>query len=70
MRQIAEYSNAEEAMIVKGMLAGYGIEAEVDTNALSSIFPAPGSGTNISRLFVADSDAKRAEELLREHGDE
>ena len=70
MRQIAEYSSADEAMIVKGMLAGYGIEAEADTNALSTIFPAPGSGTNVTRLFVADGDAKRAEELLRQHGDE
>lgn len=69
MTLLAQYSTLDEAIIVKGMLATHGIKAEIITNAMSSVFPAPGAGTTSVSLYVDAADEKAALDLLREHSD-
>ena len=64
MRLINQYSNEAEAYIDKGYLESNGIECEVVSNAMSDIFPAPGSGNGSIDLYVADSDYDKAYQLL------
>lgn len=64
MTVVNQYSNEAEAYLDKGFLASCGIDAIVEADALSEIFPAPGSGTGSIRLLVPDSLAKEAEKLL------
>ena len=61
---INQYSNEAEAYLDKGFLANYGIAAEVDANAMSDIFPAPGAGTGSILLLVPEDEAEKAEKLL------
>ncbi|MCH5239133.1 MAG: DUF2007 domain-containing protein [Muribaculaceae bacterium] len=64
MKLINQYSNEAEAYIDKGYLESNGIECEVVSNAMSDIFPAPGSGNGSIDLYVADNQYKEAEKLL------
>lgn len=64
MRLINQYSNEAEAYIDKGYLESNGIDCEVISNAMSDIFPAPGSGNGSIDLYVPDSEYEKAEELL------
>lgn len=64
MRLLNQYSNEAEAYIDKGYLESNGIECEVVSNAMSDIFPAPGSGNGSIDLYVADSDYDKAYQLL------
>ena len=64
MRLLNQYSNEAEAYIDKGFLESNGIECEVISNAMSDIFPAPGSGNGSIDLYVADSQYEKANELL------
>ena len=64
MRLLNQYSNETEAYIDKGYLESNGIECEVISNAMSDIFPAPGSGNGSIDLYVPDSDYEKASELL------
>lgn len=68
-KALRSYPTPEEASIAAGMLAAHGIDAQVSTNAASTLFPAPDGGLAESVLYVPDSDATRAEALLEEHGD-
>ena len=52
MRLLNQYSNEQEAYIDKGFLESNGIPAEVVSNAMSDIFPAPGSGIGSIDLYV------------------
>lgn len=64
MRLLNQYSNEAEAYIDKGYLESNGIECEVISNAMSDIFPAPGSGNGSIDLYVADSQYDKASQLL------
>lgn len=64
MRLINQYSNEQEAYIDKGMLEANGIPAEVISNAMSDIFPAPGAGNGSIDLYVPEKDYEKASELL------
>lgn len=64
MRLINQYSNEAEAYIDKGYLESNGIPCDIQANAMSEIFPAPGSGTGSIDLYVPDEDYEKASELL------
>lgn len=64
MRLLNQYSNEAEAYIDKGYLESNGIECDVISNAMSDIFPAPGSGNGSIDLYVPDSEYERAADLL------
>ena len=66
MTVINQYSNQAEAFIDRGFLISRGIPAEVQSDALSELFPAPGSGTGSIDLIVPDQDAVRAARLLKD----
>ena len=69
MTPIRRFDTADAAYIAKGLLDSYGIQAEVVSNAASSIFPAPTAGIGVSTLYVPEADAARATSLLASHGD-
>ena len=54
------------AYIDRGYLESHGIPAEVECDALSEIFPAPGSGVGSIRLIVPDQYADEAQRLMRD----
>lgn len=64
MKLLNQYSNLQEAYIDKGYLDANGIDAVVDADALSEIFPAPGSGNGSILLYVPDNQFEKAEKLL------
>lgn len=64
MKLINQYSNEAEAYIDKGYLESNGIRCEVISNAMSDIFPAPGSGNGSIDLYVEDDDFQKAQQLL------
>lgn len=64
MKLLNQYSNEAEAYIDKGYLESNGIECEVISNAMSDLFPAPGSGNGSIDLYVADSEYRKAYDLL------
>lgn len=64
MTLLNQYSNEAEAYIDKGYLESNGIECEVISNAMSDIFPAPGSGNGSIDLYVPDNEYEKASELL------
>ena len=64
MKLINQYSNETEAYIDKGYLESNGIPAEVVSNAMSDIFPAPGAGNGSIDLYVPDEDYEKASSLL------
>lgn len=64
MRLLNQYSNEQEAYIDKGFLESNGIPAEVVSNAMSDIFPAPGSGIGSIDLYVPEKDYQEASKLL------
>lgn len=64
MRLLNQYSNEAEAYIDKGYLESNGIEAEVVSNAMSDLFPAPGSGNGSIDLYVPESEYEKAYSLL------
>lgn len=64
MTIINQYSNEAEAYIDKGFLSSQGIPAEVQSDALSQIFPAPGAGSGSIYLMVPDSYAAQARKLM------
>lgn len=64
MRLLNQYSNEAEAYIDKGFLESYGIECDVISNAMSDIFPAPGSGNGSIDLYVPDQQYEKASQLL------
>lgn len=64
MTTIQQYSNQAEAYIDKGYLESHGIPADVQSDALSEIFPAPGAGIGSISLIVPDKYAAEAEHLM------
>lgn len=64
MRLLNQYSNEAEAYIDKGYLESNGIQCEIISNAMSDIFPAPGSGNGSIDLYVPDSEYEKASDLL------
>lgn len=64
MTIIQDYSNQAEAYIDKGYLESHGIPAEVRSDTLSEIFPAPGAGIGSISLIVPDSYADEARRLM------
>lgn len=64
MYLINQYANVEEAYIDKGFLESNGIPAEVDSSAMSEIFPAPGAGTGSVSLYVPNDRAQEAIKLM------
>ena len=64
MKLLNQYSNEAEAYIDKGYLESNGIECEVISNAMSDIFPAPGSGNGSIDLYVDDVQFQEAKRLL------
>lgn len=64
MKLLQEYSNLQEAYIDKGFLIDNGINAEVQADALSEIFPAPDAGNGSIYLLVPDNQLQEARELL------
>ena len=70
MTTIATFPDVMSASIAQGMLESNGIKAVIENQAMSSIYPAPLSGSSEVTLAVSDTDADRTTELLNEHGDE
>lgn len=66
MTVIQRYSNQAEAYIDQGFLKNNGIPAEVNADALSEIFPAPGAGIGSISLVVPDKYAHQAIKLLQQ----
>lgn len=64
MKQIRVYDTPVRAYIVKGFLANNGIQAEVQSNASSMLFPAPDGGIGKAVLYVPADCYDRAETLL------
>lgn len=64
MKLLKIYNTEAEAYIDKAYLADNGIEALVESNAMSSVFPAPDSGTSSIGIFVDDADFERAHALV------
>lgn len=69
MTLLQEYDTPQEAYIVKGMLEANGIEAFVSESGMSSVFPAPDSGTGTTAVYVADGSLDKARNLLQQRGD-
>lgn len=69
MKAIRTYNTAEQAYIVRGMLADNGIHAQVQDTGVNSVFPSLDEGPGGATLLVSEKDAARAEELLARHGD-
>lgn len=65
MIQIAQFNTTDQAMMAQGMLESHGIEAQVQSNSLTGLFPGAGSVP----LYVAEDQAAEATKLLEEHGD-
>lgn len=66
---LQEYDTPQEAYIVKGMLESHGIEAYISQSVLSSVFPAPDSGTGAVGVYVSEQSLEKAKNLLRQCGD-
>lgn len=64
MKLLEIYDTEAIAYIDKGFLESNGIPAYVEQNAMSSVFPAPDSGTSSIGLFVDDDKLGAARELL------
>lgn len=64
MTVVNQYSEQTRAYIDRGFLESQGIPAVVQADAMSEIFPAPGSGSGSIYLLVPDKDAEKAEQLL------
>lgn len=66
MISIQQYSSLQEAEIVAGMLRSHGIEAEVESNSMNSLFP--GSEDSVW-LMVPQGKAEEASRLIAKYGD-
>lgn len=66
MTVIQRYSNQAEAYIDQGLLESHGIPAQVNADALSEIFPAPGAGIGSITLVVPDKLAHEAMKLMQQ----
>ena len=64
MRLLKMYDTEAIAYIDKGFLENNDIPAFVEQNAMSSVFPAPDSGTSSIGLFVDDAKYGDAARLL------
>lgn len=64
MTLINQYGSEPEAYIDKGFLESHGINATVQTNSISTLYPTPGSGAGSVLLYVPDSMAEEALKLL------
>lgn len=64
MRLLNEYATEQEAYIDQGYLRSNGIEAEVESNAISSIFP--GSTAGGYALYVPESQYEESIRLLND----
>lgn len=69
MTLLQEFDTPQQAYIVSGMLEANGIENSVSQSVMSSVFPAPDSGTGVSAIYVEKKDLERARQLLRAHHD-
>lgn len=69
MKTVATFPDTPSASIVKGMLESNGIPSAIDNQAMSSLYPAPMSGSWNVTLLVNDEDYDRAIALLEAHGD-
>jgi len=70
MVNIAVFSNAAEAAIVRGRLAEAGIESMVSMDDAGGMIPSLQLATGV-RLFVQAEDAEEAQALLKaEYSDE
>lgn len=69
MTTIATFPDVMSASIAQGMLESNGIKTVIENQAMSSIYPAPLSGSSEVTLAVSDADAARATELLNKCGD-
>lgn len=64
MKLLNIYDTEAIAYIDKGYLENNDIPAFVEHNAMSSVFPAPDSGTSSIGLFVDDENLPEAKRLL------
>lgn len=64
MKLLQIYDTESAAYIDKGFLKNNDIPAYVEQNAMSSVFPAPDSGTSSIGLFVDDDKYEEARHLL------
>ncbi|MBO4966425.1 MAG: hypothetical protein J6C81_09260 [Muribaculaceae bacterium] len=69
MKKVAIFPNMEAACIAQGMLSSNGIESEITSNALNTVFPAPDAYNGGITLLTSVNDAEEATRLLKEHGD-
>jgi len=65
MKPIRQYDSEAAAYIDKGYLESNGIKCMVSSDALSSVFPAPGAGTGVTSLYCEADKTKEAETLLK-----
>lgn len=69
MKPIRTYNTAEEAYIVRGLLASHGIDALVRDTGNNSVFPSLDGNDSSATLYVDESQLARAGALLASHGD-
>lgn len=61
---LAEYNTAFEAEMAKSMLENAGIEAVIEDDLMSSIYP---TGIIPTKLLVREADARQAQQLIAQH---
>jgi hypothetical protein len=57
----------EEAIIVKGLLESEGIECSLSSDIPHTVMPLNVDGLGAVRITVAQEDAERARQIIREH---
>lgn len=60
---LAEYNTAIEAEMVKSMLESAGIEATIEDDIMSSLYP---TGVIPTKLLVREGDAVQAQQLINQ----
>lgn len=68
LEQVDTFPEAPAAYMAQGMLKAHGIDAVVDGNALSGIYP--GTTPAWINLYVPAEQADEARALLRQRGDD
>lgn len=64
MTIVEQYGNETDAYIDCSLLQSHGLQARVESDALSLLFPGPAQGMGSVKLLVPDSEAAKAREIL------
>lgn len=70
MPVLATYTEPAEAHIVAGMLQSHGLHPVIQQGAMSSLYPAPLSGSFPIAVLIPQAEEQEALALLRQHHDD